>query len=283
MPVAADASGARRVPCAQITDYPQAVTCWRDVFGQTIMIERLTRNLDILARSSVAELASDQGRRVVADCADAIRLELDCPQQELDASQRELLTALGDRLEDGGEPAGIRALARRVRSALGHSAVTFRRATNADLAVAQAIVREALGDHGLDLLLETSDKDLLDLEGHYDAHGGAFELIYLGSTGDPIGVLGWRPGIAGTMELKKVYLLRSARGHGAGRIAVERVIDRARALGMRAVVLETAHAMTDAISLYTRLGFRPVSGEEAGAFANLGDDCEQAFRLDLQR
>ena len=116
MPVAADASGARRVPCAQITDYPQSVTCWRDVFGQTIMIERLTRNLDILARSSVAELASDQGRRVVADCADAIRLELDCPQQELDASQRELLTALGDRLEDGGEPAGIRALARRGRT-----------------------------------------------------------------------------------------------------------------------------------------------------------------------
>ena len=246
------------------------------------MIERLTTNLEILARSSVAELASEQGRRVAADCADAIRLELDCPQQELDASERELLSALGDQLDEGGDPARVRVLARRVRSALGHSAVTFRRATNADVAVVQAIVREALGDHGLGLLLETSDKDLLDLEGHYDAHGGALELISLGSSGEPIGVLGWRPGVAGTMELKKVYLLRSARGHGVGRIAVERVIDRARALGLRAVVLETAHAMTDAISLYTRLGFRPVSGEDAGAFANLGDDCELAFRLDLR-
>jgi ribosomal protein S18 acetylase RimI-like enzyme len=246
------------------------------------LIERLTTNLEILARSSVAELASERGRRVVADCADAIRLELDCPQQELDANQRELLVALGDRLEEGGDPADVRALARRVRSALGRSTVTFRRATNADVAVAQAIVREALGNHGLDLLLETSDKDLLDLERHYDAHGGAFELISLGSSGDPVGVLGWRPGFAGTMEINKVYLLRSARGHGVGRIAVERVIDQARARGLQAVVLETAHAMTDAISLYTRLGFRPVSGEDAAAFANLGDDCEQAFRLDLQ-
>ena len=49
-----------------------------------------------------------------------------------------------------------------------------------------------------------------------------------------------------------------------------------------AVVLETAHAMTDAIRLYGRLGFRPVTGADAAAFENLGDDCEQAFRLDLR-
>ena len=38
----------------------------------------------------------------------------------------------------------------------------------------------------------------------------------------------------------------------------------------------------DAIRLYTRLGFRPVTGTDAAAFVKLGDDCEQAFRLDLQ-
>jgi putative acetyltransferase len=158
----------------------------------------------------------------------------------------------------------------------------FRRATNADLAIAQAIVREALNDQGLGLLLETSDKDLLDLEAHYDARGGAFELIYAGSSDQPVGVLGWRPGVSGTLELKKVYLRRSARGLGVGRIAVQRVIDHARSLGLDAVVLETAHAMKDAIRLYTRLGFRPVAGEDAAAFANLGQDCEQAFRLTLR-
>jgi GNAT superfamily N-acetyltransferase len=158
----------------------------------------------------------------------------------------------------------------------------FRRATNADRTTAQAIVREALAEHGLGLLLETSDKDLLDLEAHYDARGGAFELIYAAPNDEPVGVLGWRPGANRTVELKKVYLRRSARGLGVGKLAVQRVIDHARALGLDAIVLETAHVMTDAIRLYTRLGFRPVTGDDAGTFANLGEDCEQAFRLPLR-
>ena len=91
----------------------------------------------------------------------------------------------------------------------------FRRATNADCATAQAIVREALAEHGLGLLLDTSDKDLLDLESHYDARGGAFELIYAAPNDEPVGVLGWRPGANRTVELKKVYLRRSARGQSA--------------------------------------------------------------------
>ena len=157
----------------------------------------------------------------------------------------------------------------------------FRRASNADCLAAQDIVREALGDHGLGLLLDTSDKDLRDLEANYDARGGAFELIFIAASDEPIGVLGWRPGVDGTVELKKIYLLRSARGLGVGRVAVQRTIDKARELGSNAVVLETAHVMKDAIRLYTRLGFRPVSGTDAAAFETLGQDCEQAFRLDL--
>jgi len=247
------------------------------------MIERLTTNLDALARLSPAELASERGERVAADCADAIRLELDCPQQDLTADQRELLSALGDALEASSRDQAVVRMASGACRALGiRPPIEFRRATNADCAVAQDIVREALGDHGLGILLDTSDKDLRDIEGHYDARGGAFELIFVAGRDEPIGVLSWRPGVDATVELKKVYLRRSARGLGAGRIAVERVIDRARAMGASAVVLETAHAMTDAIRLYTRLGFRPVTGADAAGFANLGDDCEQAFRLDLR-
>ena len=246
------------------------------------MIERLTTNLDILARSSPAEIVSERGRRAAADCADAIRLELDCPQQELTANQRQLLSALGDLL-DRGDPTAIADAASRTQRALAPaSRIQFRRATNADCSVAQSIVREALAEYGLDLLLDTSDKDLRDLEAHYDALGGAFELISVSGREEPVGVLSWRPGVGDTLELKKVYLLRSARGLGVGRVAVERVIDRARAMGCTAVVLETAHAMTGAIRLYTSLGFRPVTGDDAGAFATLGQDCEQAFRLDLR-
>ena len=246
------------------------------------MIERLTITLELLARSSPAELSSEEGRRAAADCADVIRLELDCPQQELTADQREVLSTLGDLLDTGADAVAIHAGAVRARSALvGHGSIRFRRASHADCLVAQAIVREALSDHGLELLLDTSDKDLRDLEANYDARGGAFELIYTSASDEPIGVLGWRPGEGGTLELKKVYLRRTARGLGIGRIAVKRVIDKARSLGLQAVVLETANMMTDAIRLYTSFGFRPVSGDDAGAFATLGQDCEQAFRLDL--
>ena len=63
------------------------------------MIERLTTSLDALSRLSPRELATERGSRVAADCADAIRLELDCPQQDLTSDQRELLSALGDLLD----------------------------------------------------------------------------------------------------------------------------------------------------------------------------------------
>ena len=247
------------------------------------MIERLRTNLDALARLTPAELASERAERIAADCADAIRLELDCPQQDLTADQRELLSALGDALEASSRGDAVVRMASAACRALGiRPRIEFRRATNADRAAAQDIVHEALSDHGLGILLDTSDKDLRDLEGHYDVRGGAFELIFVSGRDEPIGVLGWRPGVDGTVELKKVYLRRSARGLGVGRIAVERVIARARAMGASAVVLETAHTMTEAIRLYTRLGFRPVTGADAAAFARLGDDCEQAFRLDLR-
>ena len=246
------------------------------------MIERLTTALRSLAYGSTT-WPSEQGRRLLADCADAIRLELDCPQQELTSGQRAALIALGDTIDESTDPTVVRDAARTASRSLGVAPpIEFRRATNADCATAQHIVHDALADHGLGILLDTSDKDLRDLEGHYDARGGAFELIFVAGRDEPIGVLGWRPGENGTVELKKVYLRRSARGLGVGRIAVERVIDRARAMGASAVVLETAHTMTGAIRLYTQLGFRPVTGADAAAFAQLGDDCEQAFRLELR-
>ena len=83
------------------------------------MIERLTTNLDTLARMSPAELATEQGGRVAADCADAIRLELDCPQQELTSDQRELLSALGDLLDTSPRDESVVRLASTACRALG--------------------------------------------------------------------------------------------------------------------------------------------------------------------
>lgn len=157
--------------------------------------------------------------------------------------------------------------------------VVFRRADNRDCTLVQQIVDRALRDYGLHVALDADDGDLTDLEHHYDARGGAFEVIELG--GAPVGVVSWRAGAGEVFELKKLYLLAEARGHGIGRRAVERVIARARAAGARAIVLETAARLTDAIALYRRMGFQPVCGAAAGAFAALGAQCDAAYRLEL--
>jgi hypothetical protein len=84
------------------------------------MIERLTMGLRRLASLSVRDLDDASGARTIGDCADAVRLELDCPQQSLTAAQRTALTSLSDLLE---QPEASRteliAAARRACHALG--------------------------------------------------------------------------------------------------------------------------------------------------------------------
>jgi hypothetical protein len=63
------------------------------------MIERLVATLRQLAALDDGELASPRHAGVRGDCADALRLELDCPQQSLTPAQRIALTRLSDALE----------------------------------------------------------------------------------------------------------------------------------------------------------------------------------------
>lgn len=64
------------------------------------MIERLVTGLRQLASASAAELETEAGIRLRGDCADAVRLELDCPQQSLTAAQRNALVRLSNALEE---------------------------------------------------------------------------------------------------------------------------------------------------------------------------------------
>ena len=79
------------------------------------MIQRFLTTLRALAALPAPELGTAPGRRLAADCADAVRLALDCPQQELTARQRAALRALSDALEDGDASAAT--VVRAVREA----------------------------------------------------------------------------------------------------------------------------------------------------------------------
>lgn len=82
------------------------------------MIDRLV----VAVRALAALTTTVVPRDLVADGADAVRLVLDCPQQELTPAQRRALRGLGDVLDD--ERASVDALvhaARATCAALGWS------------------------------------------------------------------------------------------------------------------------------------------------------------------
>jgi hypothetical protein len=63
------------------------------------MIDRLHVTLRALSELSVRELTSPVTERLRRDCADAVRLQLDCPQGDLRVTQRDVLRRLDDLLE----------------------------------------------------------------------------------------------------------------------------------------------------------------------------------------
>ena len=65
------------------------------------------------------------------------------------------------------------------------------------------------------------------------------------------------------------------RGRGLGRRLLDHSLARARVLGFRVVVLQTATILGDAIALYRRAGFRPYEP------AHRVPRCDVALRLDL--
>jgi len=61
----------------------------------------------------------------------------------------------------------------------------------------------------------------------------------------------------GVTEIKRVYVDPKARGTGTGRRLIEEAMTRARADGYTRMVLDTMAPLTEAITLYERMGFTP--------------------------
>ena len=59
--------------------------------------------------------------------------------------------------------------------------------------------------------------------------------------------------------IKRMWVARSARGLGVGRRLLEALEHRARALGLRAVRLDTNRALDEAQALYRKHGYRQVA------------------------
>lgn len=78
-------------------------------------------------------------------------------------------------------------------------------------------------------------------------------------------------------EVKRMYVVPSARGRGLSRIVLDQLVAIARERGLRALVLETGTAQPEAMGLYASYGFSPM--EVWGPYAD--DARSRCFRLDL--
>ena len=86
---------------------------------------------------------------------------------------------------------------------------------------------------------------------------GAFLVARL--DGEPVGCGAVKPGPAdGTGEVKRMYVVPSARGRRIAEQVLQHLERAARELGYRHLVLETGTAQPEALRLYERLGWAPV-------------------------
>lgn len=98
------------------------------------------------------------------------------------------------------------------------------------------------------------DEELDHLEEKYGLPGGRLYLALW--EGEPAGCVGMKQLDAHTGELKRLYVRPAYRGHHLGRLMVERIIEDARSLGYRRLMLDTMPVLESALHLYESMGFR---------------------------
>jgi GNAT superfamily N-acetyltransferase len=129
--------------------------------------------------------------------------------------------------------------------------------TAADLDAARTLFRDYQREIAVDLCFQGFEEELATLPGRYGMPDGR---LYLAKRGDEaVGCIALRRFDADTGEIKRLYLVREHRGAKFGVALAAKVIEAAREVGYRRLVLDTLEPMHAARRLYAKLGFRQIT------------------------
>lgn len=95
--------------------------------------------------------------------------------------------------------------------------------------------------------------ELKDLPGEFAAPGGA--LLVAETDGKIHGCVALRPLEDGACEMKRMYVSPDHHGKGIGMMLGRAIVDEARRIGYRRMMLDTGPAQREAQGLYRKLGF----------------------------
>ncbi|WP_419995667.1 GNAT family N-acetyltransferase [Streptomyces boninensis] len=120
---------------------------------------------------------------------------------------------------------------------------------------------------------------------HFEPPHGVYLLAY-DEDDAPVATGGWRAMSAtpeglrdGDAEMKRMFVIREARGQGLARAMIAALEDSARAAGRLRMVLETGGEQPEAIALYRSSGYAPA--ERYGHYRNEPD--AEYYAKDLRK
>lgn len=120
---------------------------------------------------------------------------------------------------------------------------------------ARRLIEEYAASLDLDLSFQGFEQEIEHLSSEYGPPAGAFFLAV--ENGQAIGCIGLHRFFEEVGEIKRLYVAPAGRGRGVARALVERVLNAARELGYRRLLLDTLPSMKEARSLYQSMGFKP--------------------------
>lgn len=147
-----------------------------------------------------------------------------------------------------------------------------------DRDAAAAVVKTVLAEYGLSWEVGEcgcSDRDAVEVEEHYWQSGGEFWVVE-DVAGQIVGTGGYLPIERGenAVEIRKMYLLPSARGQGLGRYLLSELEQAAADKGFGEAWVETATVLAEAVKLYERNEYLPRSGVET-------ERCDKVYSKSL--